>query len=124
DAVERLLARLVQERYIDERRFAESYVRDKLRFNKWGKRKIELHLTQKSISAAVIRDVFAQFPDDQFSASLQSLLEKKRKSVTGRTAYERNGKLVRFALGRGFPMAEIIRCLKMMDIDLSPDETE
>ncbi|MDD3624261.1 MAG: regulatory protein RecX [Proteiniphilum sp.] len=124
DAVERLLARLVQERYIDERRFAESYVRDKLRFNKWGKRKIELHLTQKSISAAVIRDAFAQFPDDQFSASLQSLLEKKRKSVTGRTAYERNGKLVRFALGRGFPMAEIIRCLKMMDIDLSPDETE
>lgn len=124
DVVEALLARLTKERYIDERRYAESYIRDKLQFNKWGKRKIEMHLARKRIPSTVISDAFAQFPESMLSESLLSVLEKKRKSVTGRTDYERNGKLIRYALGRGFPMNEIIRCLKMMDIDSYPDESQ
>ena len=122
DVVEGLLARLCKERYIDERRFAESYIRDKLQCNKWGKRKIEMHLNQKRIPSTVIRDAFAQFPESMLSESLLSLLQKKRKSVTGRSDYERNGKLIRFALWRGFPMEEIIRCLDMMQVDSYPDE--
>lgn len=124
DVVELLLERLTKERYIDERRYTESYIREKLHFNKWGKRKIELHLAQKRISPDVVRDVFTQFSESQLSESLLSLLEKKRKSVTGRSEYERNGKLIRYALGRGFSMQEISRCLKMMDVDSYPDEPQ
>lgn len=124
DVVEFLLERLIKERYIDERRYTESYIREKLHFNKWGKRKIELHLAQKRISPDVVRDVFTQFSESQLSESLLSLLEKKRKSVTGRSEYERNGKLIRYALGRGFSMQEISRCLKMMDVDSYPDEPQ
>jgi len=124
DVVELLLERLIKERYIDERRYTESYIREKLHFNKWGKRKIELHLAQKRISPDVVRDVFTQFSESQLSESLLSLLEKKRKSVTGRSEYERNGKLIRYALGRGFSMQEIGRCLKMMDVDSYPDEPQ
>lgn len=124
DVVELLLERLTKERYIDERRYAESYIRDKLQFNKWGKRKIELHLARKRISTEVVADAFTQFSESQLSESLLSLLEKKRKSITGRSDYERNGKLIRYALGRGFSMEEIIRCLKMMDVDSYPDEPQ
>ncbi len=124
DVVELLLERLIKERFIDERRYTESYIREKLHFNKWGKRKIELHLAQKRISPDVVRDVFTQFSESQLSESLLSLLEKKRKSVTGRSEYERNGKLIRYALGRGFSMQEISRCLKMMDVDSYPDEPQ
>ena len=124
NVVDKLVKRLIKERYIDERRYAESYIRDKLQFNKWGKRKIELHLAQKRISPDVVRDVFTQFSESQLSESLLSLLEKKRKSVTGRSEYERNGKLIRYALGRGFSMQEISRCLKMMDVDSYPDEPQ
>ena len=124
DVVELLLERLIKERYIDERRYTESYIREKLHFNKWGKRKIELHLAQKRISPDVVRDVFTQFSESQLSESLLSLLEKKRKSVTGRSEYERNGKLIRYALGRGFSMQESSRCLKMMDVDSYPDEPQ
>lgn len=124
DVVELLLERLIKERYIDERRYTESYIREKLHFNKWGKRKIELHLAQKRISPDVVRDVFTQFSESQLSESLLSLLEKKRKSVTGRSEYERNGKLIRYALGRGFSMQEISRCLRMMDVDSYPDEPQ
>ena len=124
DVVELLLERLIKERYIDERRYTESYIREKLHFNKWGKRKIELHLAQKRISPDVVGDAFAQFTESQLSEPLLSLLEKKRKSVTGRSVPERRMKLVRYALGRGFTVDEIGRCLKMMDLDSSPDETQ
>ena len=124
DVIEALISRLINERYIDERRFAESYIRDKLQFNKWGRRKIELHLAMKKIPPAVISDAFAQFSESQLNESLQTLLEKKRRSITGRSDYERNGKLIRYALGRGFPMEEIIRCLEKMDIESYPDDPQ
>lgn len=124
NVVDKLLKRLIKERYIDERRYAESYIRDKFNFNKWGKRKIELHLAQKRISPDVVRDAFAQFSESQFSELLLLLLQKKLKSVSGRSVAERRMKLVRYALGRGFTVDEIGQCLKMMDLDLSPDETQ
>lgn len=124
DVTETVITRLTQARYLDERRFAESYIRDKLQFNKWGKRKIEMHLVMKRIAPAVIRDAFTRFPESQLIDSLPDLLQRKMKTITGATEYERNGKLIRYALGRGFPMDEIIRCLKKMDIDSYPDESQ
>jgi regulatory protein len=78
----------------------------------------------KRIPPAVISDAFAQFSESQLNESLQTLLEKKRRSITGRSDYERNGKLIRYALGRGFPMEEIIRCLEKMDIESYPDDPQ
>ena len=124
NVVDKLVKRLIKERYIDERRYAESYIRDKLHFNKWGKRKIELHLAQKRISPDVVGDAFAQFSESQFSELLLLLLQKKLKSVSGRSVPERRMKLLRYALGRGFTVDEIGQCLKMMDLDSSPDETQ
>lgn len=122
-AVEEVLKKLVGEKYIDEARFARSFVADKLHFNKWGRKKIELALRRKSIASETIESVFAEFPDGSLSESLPALLEKKRKTVTGKSEYEKNGKLIRFALGRGFPMNDVLSCLKKMDLtDVPYDE--
>ena len=40
---DRIVSRLLQERFIDESRFARYFVNDKLRFNKWGRVKINYH---------------------------------------------------------------------------------
>lgn len=122
EVVDTLITRLKKERYIDESRFAESYIRDKIRFNKWGKRKIEMHLIQKKIPRQVIDSAFELFSDQQLTESLQLILEKKRKSIAGKTEYERNGKLIRYALGRGYAMEDIMSCLKKMGEDAFFDE--
>ena len=44
--------------------------------------------------------------------------EQKKRSVKANTDYERNGKLIRFAIGRGFEMEEILRCVKQVDADV------
>ena len=119
---ERIIGRLLKGKFIDEERFARCYIHDKLRFNKWGKKKIELSLRQNQLPAELIAAVFTQFPEVSLSESLLPLLEKKRKSITGRSEYEKNGKLIRYALGRGFSMREIMTCMRRMDLDELPDE--
>lgn len=40
-AQNRIIARLVKERYIDDERYARAFVKDKIRYNKWGRRKVQ-----------------------------------------------------------------------------------
>ena len=54
---ERVLARLIKERYIDDRRFCEMFVNDKIKFGKWGRRKVEAALWQKGISSDIYAPV-------------------------------------------------------------------
>ena len=49
DAQERIIDKLIDYKYIDDERFTRSFVRDKIVFNKWGRRKIEQALWQKRI---------------------------------------------------------------------------
>lgn len=46
---DRIVSRLLQERFIDESRFARYFVNDKLRFNKWGRVKINYEMQRKGI---------------------------------------------------------------------------
>lgn len=123
-AVEKVVGRLKKEQFIDENRFTRSFIHDKLHYNKWGRKKIEIALRQKQLPPGVIADAFSEFTDASLNEPLQPLLEKKWRSVKGRSEYEKKGKLIQYALGRGFSMKEILACLKKMDIGELPDETE
>ena len=119
EAQERIIARLVGERYIDEARFAVAYARDKFRYNGWGPLRIDRQLRLLRISDAHRRTALEELPAEEQTDTLARLLERKAASVTGKNAYERRGKLIRFALGGGFEMADI---LKHMPKELEQDE--
>lgn len=111
DVIDRIVNRLIQEKYIDEDRYCRAFVRDKYRFDKWGKRKIAQALQLKKISPYVYNLMLAEIDKDEYLAVLQGVLESKRRSIRAATPYERNGKLVRYALSRGFEMEDIRRCI-------------
>lgn len=111
----RILARLVQEHYIDEARYARFYINDKFRFNKWGRNKIIQGLRAKKISASVYAVELEGIDEEDYLDILRSLLEAKRRDVKARNSYERDCKLIRFALGRGYEMEAIRRCLSVSD---------
>ncbi|WP_352422073.1 regulatory protein RecX [Proteiniphilum sp.] len=120
----KIIERLKKEKYLDEKRFIRSYIHDKLHFNKWGKKKIILFLKQKQLPPELIEGVFSELPGESFGESLQPVLEKKWKSIKGESDYEKRGKLIRYALGRGFSMDEVMACMQKMKIGESFDETE
>ena len=111
DAQLRILKRLVEEKYIDEERYCKSFVHDKFAYNKWGKMKITKELRSKKISLQCIESQLGQIEESEYLNVLKSLLQVKKKTVRGKSEYEINGKLIRFALGRGFEMDVIRLCL-------------
>lgn len=121
DAVKRIIERLIKEKYIDEVRYCRCFVKDKLRFNKWGKVKIGQTLRQKQISSETINLSLDAVDEDEYQRILLELISAKRKSVKAKNDYELNGKLIRFALGRGFGMDVIQRCLKQLGSDIELD---
>lgn len=122
EATDEIISKLKKEKYIDENRFARSFINDKLRFNKWGKAKIETALRQKRVPSEIIDEAFSEFSDAFLNESLQPLMEKKWKTIKGKTEYEKNTKLIRFALGRGFAMNDVLRCMRAMNVTNPDDE--
>ena len=93
----RIVARLVKERYVDDERYARAFVKDKIRYNKWGRRKVQQALWQKHIDADVQQRVLDEIDEKEYLDILRPLLKQKRKSIKAESDYELNQKLVRFA---------------------------
>jgi regulatory protein len=120
EAQARIMQRLLSERYVDDERFARAFVKDKIRYNKWGRRKVEQALWQKRIDEDIRQRVLDEVADEEYLQVLQPLLKQKRKSTKANSDYEMNQKLVRFALSRGFTYDIIRQCL---DIEEEEEET-
>jgi len=114
---ERVIARLVDERFIDESRFARAYALDKLRYNHWGRVKIDQMLRILDISPADRQAALAELPEDEYLDILHRLVRQKRPSIQGRNDYECRAKLARYLVGKGFEPSLCFRVL-----DFSPNE--
>ena len=123
-AQNRIIDRLVKERYIDNERYARAFVKDKIRYNKWGRRKVQQALWMKRIDNDIQQRVLDEIDDKEYLDVLRPLLKQKRKSTKAANDYELNQKLVRFALGRGFTFDIIRQCLEVDEEMDYGDETD
>lgn len=111
EAQARVMQRLVSERYVDDERYARAFVRDKIRYNKWGRRKVEQALWMKHIDDDIRSRALSEVDDEEYLSVLRPLLKQKRRSIKAASDYELNQKLVKFALGRGFTFDIIRQCI-------------
>jgi regulatory protein len=112
---------LIKERFLNEERFVDFYINDKLRFNKWGKIKLAYMLRQKQIPGELIRSALNRIDDDLYIKILSDLLKSKIKSVKGVSDYERKRKIAVFAQSHGFE-AELAFQVACQIIDNEGDE--
>ena len=119
----RVMARLVKERYVDDERYARAFVKDKIRYNKWGRRKVQQGLWMKHIDTDIQQRVLDEIDEKEYLAVLRPLLQQKRRTIRAASDYELNQKLVRFALSRGFDFQIIRQCLDVPD-DISEEFTD
>ncbi len=120
----RIIARLVKERYIDDERYARAFVKDKIRYNKWGRRKVQQALWQKRIDDDIQRRVLDEIDEKEYLDVLRPLLKQKRKTIKAQSDYELNQKLMRFALSRGFTFDIIRQCIDVEEEPEFVDETD
>ncbi len=102
EEVNPVLEELISEKYIDDERYSRSYVRDKFRFNKWGRIKIAFNLRADKISNTVIEVALEEINDLAYRKMLQEILLAKSAKTKAENQYDKKAKLARFAQSRGF----------------------
>ncbi|MCB0642448.1 MAG: RecX family transcriptional regulator [Phaeodactylibacter sp.] len=110
--LEDIIAELITEGFLNEERFARSFVRGKYRMKQWGRTRIRQELKVRKISDYCIRKGLEEVDEQEYLEILQRLLEKKAEQLTGGTSFEKNTKLYQFALRRGFESELIATTLK------------
>lgn len=109
---QKIIKTLIEEKFIDEERFVRYYVRDKFRFNQWGKVKIVFMLKSKKIPATLIDEALQEIDDEVYLELLVKLLKEKATKSKFVNEYDKKGKLVRFAQSKGFEFEVINEALK------------
>lgn len=109
-----IIDQLFEERYLSEERFTEAFVKDKFRFNKWGRQKIKFHLKQKQIPELAIESALELISEEDYENTISELIISKVKSIKAQSEYEKNGKLIRFMVQRGFGISEVNQILEQM----------
>jgi regulatory protein len=99
---ETILETLRKEKFLDDTRYAHSYVADKWRLDQWGKVKIRNGLFQKGISEALIEMAIETIDLEGYTAILHHLLMKKRESIKRESTTSQMQKLLSFGASRGF----------------------
>lgn len=122
EEIGRIVKRLKDEKFLNNERFCHSFVNDKLRFNKWGKKKIIFELKKLRIAESIYIPIINSIDDENFDVQLEDIIKTKLKSVKSKDNYDKRNKLIRFALGRGFSMDATIKCVnKLLDNNYDED---
>ena len=111
DAARKVLAKLQAERFIDDARYAEAFVRDKLNLSGWGAYKIKTTLRTKGVSKDIIDEVVApMIAETNMAERLEDIMRRKMRTLKYSSAYDAKSKLIRFAASRGYELDEAIEC--------------
>jgi len=99
---EKILNRLIDDNFLNERRYASNYVTDKHRLNRWGKIKIRMMLKSKSIPEEIIKEALSGISDQDYIDLLREELKNKKRTTKSKNQFDMKGKLFRFAASKGY----------------------
>ena len=104
---ETVVAKLIDEKYIDDLRYSSAFARDKSSIAGWGETKIRYMLSAKGISKDTIAEALESIDEDKASGRLEKLMEAKARSL--KDDPQAKLKMLRFGVGRGYAYEAVAR---------------
>ena len=108
---EEIMARLTNEKFIDEARYCRAFVNDKVRFNRWGRLKITAALREKRLPQEYIKEAMENIDENAYLQSLQETIDIKRRELKGKDDFATQQKIIRHAASRGYEPSLIIKAI-------------
>lgn len=96
----KLLDSLIQDRFVDDLRYATAFAREKSRLTGWGPAKIKYMLVGKGIPRSIVDEALKEVDPDEAERKMRSVLEVKYKTLAGDP--QEKFKLLKFGLTRGY----------------------
>ena len=100
--IDEIVVHLIQNGFLNEERYAKSYVRGKFNSKKWGRVRIERELRFKGLSSYIIQSAMEEIDDQEYIDTLDILAEKKQREIREKNIYKAKQKLINFLLYRGW----------------------
>ena len=97
-----ILDYLIDNRFVNNTRFAQAFVKGKINQSGWGLNKIRFHLAQKGIDKAIIDEALQTYDEETYRQRLLDILKSKAKTVKAENDFEKNRKLAAYAMQKGF----------------------
>lgn len=97
-----ILDYLIDNRFVNNTRFAQAFVKGKINQSGWGLNKIRFHLMQKGIDKEIIDEALQTYDEEAYRQRLIDVLKIKAKTVKAENDFERNRKLAAYAMQKGF----------------------
>lgn len=114
---DKILVFLLDNRFVNDERFAKSFVRGKVNQSGWGMNKIRFHLMQKGIAKEIIDEALGQTDEEVYRQRLIDILKTKSKTVKAETDYEKKRKLAAYAMQKGFEGSLVWEVVKNLEFE-------
>jgi regulatory protein len=114
--VEELITELIITNFLNEERFAMSYVSGKFNIKKWGKIKIKQGLKLKKVPEQLMKKALNSIDGEKYIETLGDLAKKKSATLTEKDPYKRKYKLITYLFGKGYENDLILVALKANDL--------
>ena len=102
EAVDTIMVHLIQHNYLNEERFAKTFVRGKFRIKKWGKNRLVRELKFREISTYSIDSALKEIDLDDYYKTLDDLVQKRIQQVKEKNLYKKKKKVADYLLYRGW----------------------
>ncbi len=99
---EKIISTLIDEKFIDEQRYANAYANDKLKHNNWGKTKIAFQLKQRQLDSQIIKNALDKISEADYAEITQKIITRKLKSCKNDDVFQRKTKVFRHLVSKGF----------------------
>ena len=109
-----VLQKLISDKVIDDRRYAEAFVREKTSLSAWGEYKIRAALRRKGIDEKIINAALGDIDSETNIERLTQRLARKVKSIKYETPYQLKTKLLRYGLSLGFQMEQVMASVEQV----------
>lgn len=113
-----VLQKLIENKFIDDRRYAEAFVRDKMRFSGWGAFKLRSALHAKGIAGEIVDEVLRSLDSDNMTERLRDRLERKMRTVKFASRYDLKSKLMRYGASLGYDFESVADVVDSMISDI------
>jgi regulatory protein len=112
---EAILTHLIEQNFVNEERFAQSFVRGKHNYKLWGKKRIINELKYRNISSRIIEIALKELPETAYLSNFHALAEKNWENSTERKGPKKNKKFIDFLLRKGYETSLIYEKLRELD---------
>ena len=109
----KILKLLIDEGYLDDERYASTFVRSKIHLKKWGVNKIRMALKMKGISDEIISNALSEIDPEIYREELMKVLKSKKINETD--PYKRRAKLAQYAMQKGYESSLVWDALKSLN---------